>query len=448
MPLRIGAGAGFAGDRIDPARDLAERGRLDVLAFECLAERTLAYGHLARRADPAKGYSPLIERRLGVVLAACVAQGTTIITNMGVANPVAAGRVVIDLARRMGLKLRVAVVEGDDLTATIRADTYLPEIGKTLAEHGLPVVGANAYLGVEAILPALDHAPHVVITGRVADPSLFLAPLVHRFGWRLDDWQRLGAGTAIGHLLECSMQVTGGYFADPPYKVVPDIAYLGFPYAEVEADGTGVITKLEGTGGLVSDLTVKEQLLYEVHDPRAYLTPDVTADFSGVVLASDGVNRVRISGVGGRTRPLTLKALVGFDGGFLAEAEMSYAGAGALGRAQLAGAIVKERMEHLHRCTDTLRLDFIGINALHATAQATQTASLDGRALHDVRLRAALRTADRLMAETLLTEVESLWLGGPAGGAGYRGSIAPAVTTQAYYVNRSAIEVKVQVMTT
>ncbi len=448
MPLRIGAGAGFAGDRIEPARDLAERGRLDALAFECLAERTLAFGHLARRADPDKGYHALIERRLGAVLAACVAQGTTIITNMGVANPVAAGRVVVDLARRMGLKLRVAVVEGDDLTAQVGPGTFLPEIGKTVADHGLSVVGANAYLGVEAILPALDREPHVVITGRVADPSLFLAPAVHRYGWKLDDWQRLGAGTAIGHLLECTMQVTGGYFADPPYKTVENIAYLGFPYAEVEPDGSGVITKLEGTGGLVSELTVKEQLLYEVHDPRSYLTPDVTADFSGAMLASDGPDRVRVTGIGGRERPAQLKALVGFDGGFLAEAEFSYAGAGALARAELAASIVQERMQHLHRCTDTLRLDFIGVNSLHATAQRAHgpIEPAGARDVQDVRLRAALRTSDRRLAETLLAEVESLWLGGPAGGGGYQGRITPSVTTQPFYVDRSAIDLKVQVM--
>ena len=439
--VRIGAGAGFAGDRIDPAVDLAKRGKLDFLAFECVAERTLAYGHLARMADPGKGYHALIDRRLGAVLADCVKNGTTIITNMGVANPRAAGRAVVELARRMGLKLRIAVVEGDDLTDTITPDTRLPEIRKTIREHGLRVAGANAYLGIDAILPALDQEPHVVITGRVADPSLFLAPLVHRFGWNVDDWPILGRGTAVGHLLECTTQVTGGYFADPPYKVVPDIAYLGFPYAEVDPDGTAVITKLEGTGGAVRELTVKEQLLYEVHDPSAYLTPDVTADFSTASIAEAGKDRVRISGIGGRERPATLKAIVGFDGGFLAEAEFSYAGAGAVGRAELAAAIVRERMVHIHRCHDRIRVDLIGVTALHATAGIASHA--DAR---DVRLRAAMRTPDRLAAETLLAEVESLWLSGPAGGGGYRGTITPSVTTQAIYVERSAIELHVEVM--
>lgn len=438
--VRIGAGAGFAGDRIDPAVDLAKRGRLDFLAFECVAERTLAYGHLARMADPDKGYHALIDRRLGAVLADCAKNKTTIITNMGVANPRAAGRIAVALAQRMGLKLRIAVVEGDDITPSIAPDLQLPELGKSVREHGLKLAGANAYLGIDAILPALDHEPHVVITGRVADPSLFLAPLVHRFGWSWDDWPRLGRGTAVGHLLECTTQITGGYFADPPYKTVPEIAYLGFPYAEVEPEGSAVITKLEGTGGVVRELTVKEQLLYEVHDPRAYLTPDVTADFSTTSISEQGKDRVRISGAGGRERPEKLKAIIGFDGGFLAEAEFSYAGAGAVGRAELAAEIVHERMRNIHHCNDRIRLDLIGVAALHATAIRHRTET------HDVRLRAAMRTPDRLMAETLLAEVESLWLSGPAGGGGYRGTISPSVTTQAIYVDRSAIDLKVEVM--
>lgn len=442
--IRIGCGAGFAGDRIDPAVDLAERGRLDFIAFECLAERTLAYGHLARMADPARGYDPRIERRLGAVLPACARNRTTIITNMGVANPRAAGQVAVELARRLGLRMRIAVVEGDDLTATITASTPLPEIGRTVAEHGLRVVGANAYLGAEAILAALDHEPLLVITGRVADPSLFVAPIAHRLGWKPDGWHHLGAATAIGHLLECTTQVTGGYFADPPYKAVPGIAFLGFPYAEVEPDGTGIVTKLEGTGGLVSEHTVKEQLLYEVHDPRAYLTPDVAADFSGVRLAQEAPDRVRVSGATGRERPERLKAIVGFDGGFLAEAEFSYAGPGAATRAELAAAIVRERLERIHRCGDKLRLDLIGMSSLHATAAAR--ASAGAANARDVRLRAAMRTRDRAMAETLLAEVESLWLSGPAGGGGYRGHITPSVTTQAIYVERSAIELRVEVL--
>jgi hypothetical protein len=241
------------------------------------------------------------------------------------------------------------------------------------------------------------------------------------------------------------MQVTGGYFADPPHKVVPNIAHLGFPLAEVAPDGSAVITKLDGTGGLVSELTVKEQLMYEVHDPTAYLTPDVTADFSSALIAQAGADRVAVRSVGGRERPRQLKAIVGFDGGFLAEGEISYAGPGAAARAQLAGEIVRERMAAIHGNTDALRLDLIGLSALHATA-------MDGLPAHaaqctDVRLRAALRTPSRAMAENLLEEVESLWLGGPAGGGGYRGHITPSVTTQPIYVDRDAIALNIEVLT-
>lgn len=440
MNVRIGVGAAFAGDRIAPAVDLAERGQLDYLIFECLAERTLAYGHLARMVDPTKGYHQHIERRLAGVLVTCVRQGTTIVTNMGVANPRAAAAVAMDLARRLGLKLRVSVVEGDDVSRLVSQDTLLPEIGKTVREHGLRVVGANAYLGAGGIVQALDDEPHLVITGRVADPSLFLAPLAHRYAWPLDDWHLMGAGTAIGHLLECSTQITGGYFADPPYKVVPDIAYLGFPLAEVESDGSGVITKLDGTGGLVSELTTKEQLLYEVHDPRAYMTPDVIADFAQMRIQEVGKDRVRVSNATGRQRPETLKVIVGFDGGYLAEAEFSYAGAGAVDRARMAAAIVEERMRSIHKCDETLRTDLIGVNSLHATAVLRHAET------QDVRLRVAMRTPARAMAEAMLGEVESLWVAGPAGGGGYRGTITPSVTTQAIYVPRTEIQTTVETL--
>ncbi len=440
MTVRIGAGAGFAGDRIGPAKDLAERGNLKYLAFECLAERTLAYGHLQRMADPLKGYHPLIERRLGAVLKACADNGTTIVTNMGVANPRAAGHIAAELAKKLGLKIKIAVVEGDDLTSLINPETRLDEIGKSVKEHGLRVVGANAYLGIDAILPALDTEPNIIITGRVADPSLFLAPLVHHFGWQVDDWQILGAGTAVGHLLECTTQVTGGYFADPPYKVVPDLSRIGFPYAEVDSNGSAVITKLDGTGGLVSELTVKEQLLYEVHDPSKYFTPDVTADFSSTRIKQIGKDRVLVSGATGTQRPKQLKTIVGFDGGFLAEAEFSYAGPGAQTRAELARQIIDERMREEYHCSEKLRYDLIGVNSLHATAK-TRPAQTE-----DVRLRVAMRTSDRLLAETLCSEVESLWIGGPAGGGGYRGHVTPSVTTQSIYVDRDAIKTSIEVM--
>jgi hypothetical protein len=299
----------------------------------------------------------------------------------------------------------------------------------------------NAYLGADAILPALEADADVIIGGRLADPSMFLAPLMHRFGWRAGDCALLGAGTLIGHLMECGMQVTGGYFADPGFKDVPDLANCGFPIAEVSADGSAVITKLPDTGGTVTPSTVKEQLLYEVHDPAAYLTPDVTADFSKVTVDSEGENRVRIANAGGRERPTKLKVTVGFDGGFHAEAGVSYAGLGAAARGTMAGEIVRHRMSEAHRIASDIRIDLIGVSSLFATAGQRAPES------QDVRLHVAMRTADRSKAELMLWEVESLLCCGPAGGGGYRGSITPAIMTKSVLIDRDKVRPRVELFT-
>ena len=327
--FRIGCGAGFSSDRLDPAVDLARRGQLDVLVFECIGERTLAFGHRDMRADPSRGYNPLLERRMRAVLPLTFAAGTRVVTNMGVANPMAAAERTVEIARELGLDgLVVAALLGDDVSQALGPDTQLWE-GMPIREAGRPYIGANAYLGADEILLALETGADVVITGRVADPSLFVAPLRRHFKWDADDWEHLGPATAVGHLLECASQVTGGYFADPGYKHVEGLACVGFPYAKVRADGSACITKLDGTGGLVDERTVKEQLLYEVHDPARYLTPDVAADFSTVSVTAAGKDRVQVDGAGGAPRPEQLKVTVAFDGGWLAEAGVSYAGEGA-----------------------------------------------------------------------------------------------------------------------
>jgi len=411
-----------------------------VIVFECIGERTLAFGHRDRIADPAAGYNPWLERRMRAVLPLCAEHGTRLITNMGVANPRGAAERTALVARALGLGgLRVAALEGDDVSALIGRGTPL-DSGLSVGEVGRRLVGANAYLGADAILPALEADADVVITGRVADPSLFLAPLRHAFGWAESDWQSLGAGTLVGHLMECAAQITGGYFADPGYKDVPDLARVGFPIAEVAADGSALITKLEDAGGLVSERTVKEQLLYEVHDPAAYVTPDVVADFSGVRIREQASDRVAVSGAGGAPRPERLKVTVAFDGGLLAEAGISYAGPGARERAELAGAIVEERMVRLHGCNAPLRLDLIGVSALHGTALSYPS---DAR---DVRVRAALRASSREQAELLLWEVESLLCCGPAGGGGYRGQIMPSVITHSAYLERDQVRPRVEII--
>ena len=439
--FRIGTGAGFSSDRLDPAVDLVERGKLDAVVLECLGERTVAFAHRDRMADPARGYNSLLERRMRALLPACRKAGTVMITNMGAANPRAAAERTLFLARELGLKgLKVACIEGDDVSALVPHDLPFMDEPGTLADVDMPVVGMNAYLGADAIIPALDADADVIIGGRLADPSMFLAPLAHRFGWNATDMARMGAGTLVGHLLECGMQVTGGYFADPGVKDVGNLAQCGYPIAEVQADGSAVITKLAGSGGCVTPATVKEQLLYEVHDPARYLTPDVTADFSHVDVAAAGTDRVKVSNASGTARPATLKVTVGFDGGFQGEAGVSYAGPAAQARGQLAAEIMAERMARVHGIKSDLRIDLIGVSSLFATA------GLRAADAQDVRLHVALRARKKEDAETMLWEVESLLCCGPAGGGGYRGAIVPCVMTKSVLIERERVKPSLQVM--
>ncbi|MGD9803469.1 MAG: acyclic terpene utilization AtuA family protein [Hyphomicrobiaceae bacterium] len=443
--IRLGCGAGFSSDRLGPAVDLAEKGRLDFLVFETCAERTLAFAHRDRKLDPKRGYNPQLRARMRGVLKACKQNGTRIVTNMGVANVPEAAKVVAEVANELGLKgLKVAAVLGDEVTDLLGPDTKLfDHHDKCISEVGLPFSSANVYLGLDAILPALESDADVIITGRVADPSLFLAPIAHKYGWRNDNWTALGKGTLVGHLLECGMQITGGYYADPGKKEVPRLADCGYPIAEVGEEGSAVITKLADAGGMVTQRTVKEQLLYEVHDPSRYLTPDVTADFSKVELAEEGRDRVRVLNGNGSKRPDTLKVTVGFDGGFLAEAGVSYAGPNATARANLSVEILKERLGRepgIGGAGTPMRIEVIGINALHQTAHGPRQEA------EDVRLRVAMRTADRAACETMLWEVESLLCCGPAGGGGYRGQITPSVVTHSALIERERVKPRVEVV--
>src|SRR3954469_19840253 len=298
--IRIGAGSGFQGDRLEPAVILASQGELDYLALECLAERTIALAQLRKLADPAAGFDPLLETRMTALLPLAVRHGFRIVTNMGAADPLGAGRKVRALAKQLGLRIKVAVLSGDDVLSLLDPGLRTIEArGALLAEYG-ELVSANAYFGAEQMLPALATGAEVVITGRVADPSLFVAPLVHEFGWRLDDWRLLGRATAIGHLLECAGQGTGGYFAEPGMKDIPTLAQLGFPWCDADADGNGVLGKVAGTGGAITLRTAKEQLLYEVTDPGGYITPDVVADFTTVSLTEVERDRVAVRGASGR----------------------------------------------------------------------------------------------------------------------------------------------------
>lgn len=412
--IRIGCGAGYSGDRIEPAVELAEKGDIDYLVFECLAERTIAMAQRARMQDPDAGYDPLLADRMRAVLSLCSEKGIRIITNMGAANPLAAAAKVREIAQSLNLRgLKVAAVLGDDVLDKVRNGDYMDDTGCPVSRLGDRLLSANAYLGAQPLVDALSQGADVVITGRAADPALVLAPLIHEFGWAMDDWHRLGQGTLVGHLLECAGQITGGYFADPGYKDVAGLARLGFPIGEVSEDGSVVITKVEGSGGQVTAATCKEQLLYEIHDPGAYLTPDVVADFSGVQITEVGPDRVRISGATGRARPQTLKVSVGYIDSYIGEGQMSYAGPGALARARLALAIVEERLKITGVQASELRYDIVGVNAIHG-----ELLSASHPDPYEARIRVAGRTDSLREAVRISNEVESLYTCGPAGGGG------------------------------
>ena len=438
--IRIGSGAGYSGDRIEPALELAEKGDIQYLVFECLGERTVALAQQARMKNPDTGYDPLLEERMRAVLPVCAAKGIKIVTNMGAANPLAAARKTASLARSMGLSLKIAAVTGDDVLAACRqSDLPIMEFDGGISQLGNRLISANAYLGAGPMAEALAGSADVVITGRASDPALFLAPLIHAFGWAMDDWNLLGKGIVAGHLLECAGQVTGGYFADPHFKDVENLARLGFPIGEVGEDGSLVITKVEGSGGAVTAQTCKEQLLYEVHDPVRYLQPDVTADFSQVAIEEVGKDRVRISGGRGSERPATLKVSVGYVDSFIGEGQMSYAGPGALARGQLALEIVRERLKLTGVVTNELRFDLIGVDSLHGTQVSSHA-----NEPYEVRVRVSGRTDNLREAIRIGNEVETLYTNGPAGGGGAFKSARDVVAVASVLLPRELAQPAVQ----
>jgi hypothetical protein len=421
--VRIGAGAGFADDRIDPAVDLAERGELDFLVFECLAERTIALRQLERRRDADAGFDPGLAERMKAVMPACMGNGVRIVTNAGAANPQGAAVVVAGIARALGLRPRVAAVLGDDVVDLLDETSAL---------------SANAYLGSGPIVAALDDGADIVVTGRVADASLFAAPVLHAHSWATDDWDRLAHALVAGHLLECAGQLTGGYFADPGRHDVAGLAELGFPFADVGCDGAVEVSKLPGTGGVVDVHTCTQQLLYEVHDPSCYVTPDAVVDLSEVTLTEIATDRVAVAGARGAPPPATLKVAIGHHGGFVGEGEISYCGPGCVERADLAIDVVEKRLRASGLEIDELAFHRIGIDAV------TRGRGGDGARPTEVRVRVAGRARTQEVAERIGKEVTGLWTNGPAGGGGARRTVTEHVAIRSDLVSRDRIDERIE----
>lgn len=415
MIVRVGGGQGFYGDTPRAVEGLLDAG-VDYLCLEALAELTLAILQKDRQRDESRGYTRDLPLYLGAAMPAVVDGRTKVITNAGGINPTAAARVAIETARSQGASgLKVATVLGDDLMARLadlRDVTTLEhlETGAPFDEFPGNPLFAAAYLGARPIVDALTQGADIVITGRVADAALFLAPLVHEHGWAWDDWNALAAGTLVGHLLECSGQVAGGNFSGE-WWTIPEPWNLPYPIAEVEPDGTAVITKPPGSGGRVDVDTVRHQLLYEVHDPAAYYAPDVLADFTSATFTDLGDDRVRVSGVRGRPATDTYKALLAHPAGWAGEARVAFSWPDSREKAKATAAIFVRRVEQAGYAVDEWCVEYWGVNALGGPTVPPTDAEPS-----EVVVRIAWRCADQATAGLVARELVPMSLSAPPAG--------------------------------
>ena len=444
--VRLGGGSACPGERLEPAVELVEKGNIDYIIFDSLSESEMLAFERQKLRQPDAGYDIYSERRLRAIWAQCARAGIGIIGNMGAANPRGAQEVAIRVARTMGLEgQKVAAVLGDSVLDTVtELNPVVNETGRPVSDFGDRLVAAHAYIPADPIVQALEQDADLVITGRVGDASLFLAPMIHEFGWLADAWDLLAKGIVVGHLLECAGHVTGGYFADPPYKTVPNLYRLGFPIAEITAEGETIVTKMPGSGGVVSTATCAEQMLYEVDDPANYIEADVVTDFSDIGFEQVGPDRVRIEGtVRGKPKPDLLKVNLGVREGYRAEGTIFYAGPGAYGRAKLAADVIRQRLERVTALqADELRFDYIGINALYGPRSGEVK-----NEPWEVGLRVAGRTQSREEAWKIMHELETIDNNGPAAiGRGLRSEeISEILGYYSTFVPREAVETEVVV---
>ena len=426
--VRIGAGQGFYGDSLLPVLDVARYGNVKYISFDTLAELTLAILEKGRKKDPGAGYTRDVVPMMRNLLPICRERGIKLITNAGGINPPGAAKAVAQVARELGMTgLKIACVTGDDIYDRLdelaaKGVTFQDkETGQALGDVRERVLFASVYLGANVIADALRQGADVVITGRTTDTAQFLGPLIYEFGWGREEWDKLAQGIILGHLMECSGQVTGGNL-QVGWEDVPSLERIGYPVAEVSEDGTFILTKPEGTGGAVTLRSVKEQFLYEIHDPTSYITPDVICDLTTTRLEQVGENRVRVSGTRGRPAPPTLKALLGYADGWMGEGYISFGWPKAYSKAKRAAEIVLKRLEMQGIQPEETRVEYIGINSLWG---ALAPEPVDEDAINEVRLRIAIRTHHKAACEVLAREFPPLLLSGPPTASAVAGTPAP-----------------------
>ncbi len=448
--VRVAAGQGFWGDWLDAPRRQVEGGPVDYLMLDYLAEVTMSILQKQKERDPNMGYARDFIGAMESVLPAVVDRGVRVIANAGGVNPVACAHAVLEVARARDAagKVRVGVVTGDDLLphldALIAAGHPLAnmETGEPLATVRDRVLSANAYIGSTPIVEALARGANVVVTGRSTDTALTMAPLRHEFGWGATEWDRLAAGIIAGHIIECGAQCSGGNCLYE-WRDSPDLANVGYPIVEARADGTFVVTKHPGTGGRINVPSVTEQLVYEMGDPRSYITPDVVADFSSIKLAPDGENRVRVFGIAGRPATDKLKVSIAYRAGFKAVGSLVYAWPDALEKAQLADRVLRERLDNMGLRFDQVLTEFVGVSATHGPLTPTTTEA------PEVQWRIGVRSPDRKAVERFTREIAPLVLNGPPTVTGFAGGRPKVEEIVAYWpalVDKSVVQTSVELL--
>jgi hypothetical protein len=415
--IRIANGQGFWGDSLEAPVEQVRRGPIDYLTLDYLAEVTMSILQKQRSRDPRTGYARDFVDMIARVLPDLKQRRIRVIANAGGVNPTACKDAVLDAAKRQGISIGVATVAGDDIMD--RLDAFLArgielknmETGEPLAAIRANVQSANVYFGAWPVVDALAKGAEIVITGRVTDTGLALAPMIHEFGWKADDWDRLSAGTIAGHSIECGAQSTGGN-CQVDWETIPHMEDIGYPIIEAEPDGTFCLTKHAGTGGRITVASVKEQLLYEMGDPHAYITPDCVADFTTIHLDQAGPDRVRFSGIRGHAATDSYKVSVSYSAGFKAIGMLVYAWPDAYKKARAADRILRQRLDRLGLRFDAIHTEFVGANACHGIASAEPSPEVEPH-LAEVVLRIGVRSENRAAVERFTKELAPLALNGP-----------------------------------
>ena len=443
--VRIASGQGFWGDLLSAPVSQVRGGPIDYLMLDYLAEVTMSIMQKQRSRDAAQGYARDFVPLMGEILPDCAEKGIRVVANAGGVNIEACRDAVLAEARKVGLqgRVRVAAVTGDDLMPRLQdliaAGHTLNNMddGRPLSDVLSQVLSANAYIGARPIVQALEQDATVVITGRSTDTALTYAPMIHAFGWPADDWNRLAAGVVAGHINECGAQASGGNSLIE-WSHIDDLANVGFPIIEAAPDGTFVVTKHDNTGGRITTAVVAEQILYELGNPRDYITPDVVADFSTIRLEAAGTNRVRVHGVQGRANTDKLKVSISYQSGFKAVGTLVYAWPDAIEKAQMADRILRERLDRMGARFDAVRTEFVGWNATHAHLAGPERADAP-----EVQLRIAVRGPNRKPIEMFTREIAPLVLTGPPTVTGFAGGRPKVEEIVAYWpalIDRREIE--------